>query len=227
MTLRRRLAVTLVALGAVPALCGVAMAAGVTLPFTGDGNTIAGCYSSGGALKVRTPSEPSCPSGYTKLQWNVTGPRGAEGPQGPAGPDGPQGPQGPAGPAGTSAALQIQSAHVLAPDEGFREIVGLSDLAAGSYLFYTTISNNIYQTSEGLFSADMECRIELNGVTVDLGSASSDGGAVVREYQTMADVVALTVPPASTVRVTCQLFVEGERTLATARVTALKIGSIN
>ena len=41
--------------------CGLALAAGVALPFTGDGNTIAGCYSAGGALKLRTASEPTCP----------------------------------------------------------------------------------------------------------------------------------------------------------------------
>jgi hypothetical protein len=36
-------------------LLKVAFAAGVavTLPFSGDGNTINGCYSSGGALKVK------------------------------------------------------------------------------------------------------------------------------------------------------------------------------
>jgi hypothetical protein len=39
---------------------GIAVAAGVTLPFSGDGNTINGCYSSGGALKVLTPSEQRC-----------------------------------------------------------------------------------------------------------------------------------------------------------------------
>ena len=88
MTLRRRFTAAAIVLGAVPAACGVAMAAGATLPFTGDGNTIAGCYASGGALKVRTKSEPTCPTGYSKLEWNVTGPEGPAGPQGPAGKDG-------------------------------------------------------------------------------------------------------------------------------------------
>jgi hypothetical protein len=59
---------------------GVAWAAGVTLPFSGDGNTINGCYSSGGALKLLTPSAPTCPSGYTPIQWNQTGPAGPRGP---------------------------------------------------------------------------------------------------------------------------------------------------
>jgi hypothetical protein len=223
MTLRRKLAVTAAAIAAVPAACGVAMAAGVALPYTGDGNTIAGCYSTGGALKLRTPNEPNCPSGYTKIQWNVTGPRGSAGADGQQGPQGPQGAQGPAGP---SAALQIQGAHVLVPNTD-QEIVGLSDLAAGSYLFHTTISNNVYVTSDSTFSADMDCKIQLNGANIDLGSSSGDGGTVIRRYETTADVVALTVPSGSTVSVTCRMFSDDERTLAAARVTALKISSIN
>jgi hypothetical protein len=56
----------------------------VSLPFSGDGNTINGCYSSGGALKVLTPSAPTCPSGYVPIHWNVTGPKGDTGATGPA-----------------------------------------------------------------------------------------------------------------------------------------------
>jgi hypothetical protein len=58
---------------------GVAWAAGVTLPFSGDRNTINGCYSSGGALKVLTPSSPTCPAGYIPIHWNQTGPQGPQG----------------------------------------------------------------------------------------------------------------------------------------------------
>ena len=75
----------------------VAVAAGVTLPFSGDGNTINGCYSSGGALKVLTTTQPSCPDSFSPIHWNVTGPQGPAGPQGPKGDTGPQGPQGPSG----------------------------------------------------------------------------------------------------------------------------------
>jgi hypothetical protein len=73
MSLPRRIgllavAVMLAAIGS--GLAIAAGAAGVTLPFTGDGNTVAGCYSSGGALKLRTPSEPTCPKGFTGIEWN-------------------------------------------------------------------------------------------------------------------------------------------------------------
>ncbi len=128
---------------------GIAAASGVTLPFSGDGNTIDGCYSSGGALKVLTPSEPTCPSGYTPIQWNQTGPQGPQGPtgspgpQGPTGPQGPQGdtgatgPAGPAGPAGTSDAYIASNngAVALSSDFSRRELTHV-DLPAGNYAVY-------------------------------------------------------------------------------------------
>jgi hypothetical protein len=79
---------------------GVALAAGVVLPFSGDGNTINGCYSSTGDLKLLTPGKPTCPKGSTPISWNVTGPPGAQGPQGPKGDQGAQGAQGAQGPKG-------------------------------------------------------------------------------------------------------------------------------
>ena len=95
---RRRLAAVTVLL-TVTAGTGIAAASGVvTLPFSGGGTTISGCYSPGGQLKVLTPGHATCPSGMTPISWNVTGP------QGPAGPQGPTGPQGPQGPAGVNAA---------------------------------------------------------------------------------------------------------------------------
>jgi hypothetical protein len=236
MTLRRKLAVTAATIAAIPAAGGVAMAAGVTLPFTGDGSTIAGCYATSGALKVRTPTVPDCPAGYSKIQWNVTGPKGPQGPIGPVGPtgadgkdgkDGAPGQQGPQGPAGASAAYQYQHEHVLEPGSAFTEIGGLSDIPAGSYIFSTTISNSVYVTSSDVFAADIECKIRLNGAPIDLASAGGGDGIIIRKYQSTADVVALTVPDASVVSVDCRIF-DGEiRTLPKMRVTALRIGSIN
>jgi len=65
-----------------------------------DGNTIHGCYESGGNVKV-VASLP-CPKGYPSLDWNQTGPQGPQGPQGEQGSQGPQGKQGPLGPAGSA-----------------------------------------------------------------------------------------------------------------------------
>lgn len=68
----------------------------------------------------------------------------------------------------------------------------------------------------------------LNGAKVDpASSASNSGGLVLPKYEPTTDVVALTVPNGSTFSVACTLFVpDDDRTLAVARVTALKIGSI-
>jgi hypothetical protein len=108
-----------------------AVAAGVSLPFSGDGNTINGCYSAGGALKVLTPTQPTCPAGYIPIQWNVTG---------PAGPQGPQGPQGPPGPKGDPGSTPTLSVHrVLGPEvtipagtvRGLTATCSGSDLATG------------------------------------------------------------------------------------------------
>jgi hypothetical protein len=101
----------LVILGAAAAFgaagASAAVAAGVMLPFSGDGNTINGCYSSGGALKVLTPAQPTCPEGFTPIHWNVTGPQGPQGPAGPQGNAGAVGPAGPAGPAGGVASVTL------------------------------------------------------------------------------------------------------------------------
>ena len=202
---------------------GAALAAGVTLPFTGDGNTIAGCYSSGGSLKVRTPAEPVCPKGYTPLDWAAKGQAGAAGPTGPTGP---AGAAGPAGPAGASQAYRIQSEHVVSSETSEQEIVGLSDLA-GSYVFYTTVRQAPYITEGGsFFSRDLQCSIRLNGNPVDLAPL------IVGRQLTVTDVVALTVPAGSKFTVGCVLrqgsgFGEDERSLAKARITALKVGSIS
>jgi hypothetical protein len=93
---------------AVCAAAGVAIADGVTLPFSGDGNTINGCYSNGGQLKVLTPTQSTCPPGMTAIQWNMTGPQGAQGDTGPQGPQGDTGAMGPQGPQGDTGAAGPQ-----------------------------------------------------------------------------------------------------------------------
>jgi hypothetical protein len=128
---------------------GIAVAAGVTLPFSGDGNTINGCYSGGGALKVLTPSAPTCPVGFTPITWNQTGPQGPQGPKGDTGPQGPagiQGPQGdtgaagPAGPAGSAGPAGTSDAFIASNngivgliDDGQRHELTHLDLPAGNY----------------------------------------------------------------------------------------------
>lgn len=135
MTARKRTAVLVCSLGAIIATGGVAVAAGVALPFSGDGNTINGCYSSGGALKVLTPGAPSCPAGYAPITWNRTGPIGPKGDKGDPGLPGIQGIQGVPGTNGTNgtngtdATSDVHQASN-GPDAGPLSI----SLPAGSYL---------------------------------------------------------------------------------------------
>lgn len=103
-----RLMAAAVALVTIGAGTGIAAAAGVvTLPFSGDGTTINGCYSPGGQLKVLTTKQTTCPGGMTPIHWNVTGPQGVQGPTGPQGLQGVQGPTGPQGVKGATGAQGI------------------------------------------------------------------------------------------------------------------------
>ena len=167
---------------AVTIATGIAAAAGVTLPFSGDGNTINGCYAAGGALKVLTPDAPSCPTGFTPITWNQTGPqgpRGATGPQGPVGPAGPPGPQGvpgsvgamgpagPPGPAGNSDAFQVTKAFAAVPNGNESTIADLNALPAGSYL----VSAKADIDSNGSNDANYDCELrngDANGSVFDV-----------------------------------------------------------
>jgi hypothetical protein len=81
MTRGRRTFIAVGSVAVVGVCCGIAFAA-VTLPFSGDGNTINGCYSDRGQVVLLTPSDPQCPKKYHSIQWNVTGPRGLPGTNG-------------------------------------------------------------------------------------------------------------------------------------------------
>lgn len=87
---------------------GVAGVAVAGIP--GSDGVIHGCYKNSGDNRlVVVDSEASCPSGYSSLNWNQTGPAGpagADGAPGAQGPAGEQGPQGEPGPAGESGATR-------------------------------------------------------------------------------------------------------------------------
>jgi hypothetical protein len=70
----------------------------------GSAPAIKACYqpSSGPSTLKRIASTVKCPSGYSSLTWNQTGPAGPQGPQGPRGATGPQGTTGPTGPTGAT-----------------------------------------------------------------------------------------------------------------------------
>jgi hypothetical protein len=231
MNLPRRTGLVAVGLMVAAIGSGLAIAADVTLPFSGDGNTIAGCYSTGGSLKVRTPAEPTCPKGYTPIEWNATGPQGAQGPQGPAGSQGPAGPQGPPGPAGVSTgptAYFNANTHVVESFVNWQQVGGLSGLPAGSYVFTTAVHDSPYNTANGTEMQDLWCQTLLNGQPTD-GLQRLDIGV----NQTGSDVWAATVPSGSSLIVRCVLtesnggFFEGDAALATAHVSALRVEALN
>lgn len=209
---------------------GAALASGA-LPFGINNTTVQGCYSSGGALKVLTPSEPTCPKGYLPIQWNVTGPQGSQGPagptgpQGPAGPVGPAGPMGPAGPGGSSAVIYTFGSHVLNFGES-RELATLSGLS-GNYQVFVTGSNTFYSTGTELFVHTMSCSVRLNGQPVELGSTIGSSFRVA-PHSTATDVFPITAPPNSTLSVSCTVDLFGDdRTLGAIRLSALKVNTIN
>ena len=116
----------------VAVFCGVALAAGVavTLPFSGnDGNTINGCYSPGGALKLRTPSNPTCSPGAIPITWSHRHP-GTQGIQGVKGDQGAKGDPGIQGIKGDQGDQEIQGVK---GDQGIQGLKvrpkGLPDLA--------------------------------------------------------------------------------------------------
>lgn len=126
---------------------GIAVAAGASLPFSGDGNTINGCYSKAGELKLLTPILPTCPVGSSPIQWNVTGPQGPAGPQGPKGDTGPQGPQGPAG----SGDVYVNYGHWAIPD-GQTDTVATVTLPTGLYTLDASVFAIIHDSSKDNFA---------------------------------------------------------------------------
>lgn len=121
----------------------VAAAAGVvTLPFSGDGNTINGCYSNGGQLKVLTANHTTCPAGMTPIHWNVTGPQGPQGLTGATGATGPQGATGATGPQGATGATGPQGPQGPKGDTGPAGINVAAGKACPSGQFVTGFTAN-------------------------------------------------------------------------------------
>jgi hypothetical protein len=225
MTVSRRIGFLAGGCIAAAVACGVALAA-VTLPFTGDGNTIAGCYSSGGAVKVRTPAEPVCPRGYAPLEWGVTGPQGAQGPQGP---QGSQGPAGPPGPAGSGHAYFAENARrITVETQGTEELVGLSELPAGTYMaWFTVYINDGFEGLEGGNTNFVRCVLAASGADVaDAMSVMDEESAGSFDRGALSGVAVATLPANGTLIVRCGKRL-GDPPLAHGRIAALRVGGLN
>lgn len=96
------------------AVVAVAVGGGVALATTSPSPAvISTCYHTsvkGATSLERIAPGASCPSGYTKLNWNVTGVQGPAGPAGATGATGPAGTMGATGPAGPAGATGIRGA---------------------------------------------------------------------------------------------------------------------
>ena len=144
-TLLRRYWQMLLAAGVLATLVGIVHA---SIP--DGGGVVHSCYqNNNGSLRV-VDSPASCKNNETPLAWSQTGPQGpqgAQGIQGPQGLSGPQGPQGPQGPSGASIGSDFYASynsHRIDEDDSNShqkdvEIVGVSDVAAGTYLINGTV----------------------------------------------------------------------------------------
>jgi hypothetical protein len=195
------------AIGAAVATGLVAVGGGVaaladTGGIPGADGVIHGCYLTT-TTSLRSfflvASGTSCPSGYTALAFNQTGPQGpqgvpgpkgdtgatgatgaagptgATGSQGPAGPPGATGPQGPAGPAGTSGlghAYTVTANGAGSVDSTDPLTVASLQLPAGNY----AVSGQAQISNHDGDPQVASCHIQLNGADVDYGQLDIDGG---------------------------------------------------
>lgn len=162
---------------------GIAVAAGATLPFSGDGNTINGCYTALGELKLLTPTHPSCKSGYTPIQWNATGPQG---PQGSAGPQGPQGPQGEQGPAGASD-VYVNYGFWAIPN-GQTDTVATVSLPPGLYTLNASVFAIVHDTSND--EIDAGCWFATSDTTKAAIHQHDPAGQEISGFYSKNDVLA-------------------------------------
>jgi hypothetical protein len=109
--------VGLAAAGAALASVGVVGGAVASADQAAGTAKIYACYSGTGAL-FHSTATATCPTGQTKISWNVVGPQGAKGAQGAIGPQGAVGPQGALGPQGTSGAQGATGAQGVAGPQG-------------------------------------------------------------------------------------------------------------
>jgi hypothetical protein len=210
---------------------GIAMAAGVTLPFSGDGNTINGCYnSSAGTLRVLTPTTPTCATGYVPITWNQTGPQGPAGSAGPQGPqgnpgtngsDGATGPAGPAGPAGPSDAyIASNNAPVGIIDDypNLHELTHL-DLPAGNYAL--TAKATVFDTGN---DGNYECFLTSPAGNLDESVVATASGAGDYAMATLQATVALST--AQTVTMACSSTQPGAEA-EFSKIVAVKVTNLH
>jgi Collagen triple helix repeat (20 copies) len=226
---RRRMLRRSVVLAVVAAV--LAAAAGVAYAQIPDGGgVIHGCYAkSGGALRVIDGSVTNCKSTETSLNWNQMGPQGPVGPQGPmgptgptgpAGPTGPQGPKGDTGPQGPAGANGVSHGYYATNtytvnDQGLHLVVGLSDLPAGTYAIFVTVTNENGDTAF--------CVLQKNNATFN------DGGKI-DEFVGTSYTGVVTTGGSDTIGAACESAagqVTSNSSEISGSITAIKLDALN
>ncbi len=221
------------------------------IPDSGTGE-ITACYLSSTTSTSLRPfylidaqAGGKCPSGFTAIAFNRTGPQGpqgiqgpkgdtrstgatgatgATGPQGPAGPAGATGPQGPIGPAGTSGLGHVYAVPASAIGAVSTEhplTVATLQLPAGNYVVsgQAEIENHDGDAQAG------SCHIQLNGADVDYGQViiQGDGDTSIVPVQTVVQLGS-----AATVTLVCVTF-DGYININsnTSQFIATQVGGVN
>jgi hypothetical protein len=152
------------------------------------------CYNTGanpsGALRViDTGLNATCSKNEKSLTWNQrgpTGPAGSSGTNGTPGAKGSTGSRGPTGPNGSDATVNgyaAKNTHVIdAADENHEQVlVGLSGLAVGDYMAWSTITNSSGDDAEcdlvGASSIEPYDPVTIReGETVGISGVTETGG---------------------------------------------------
>jgi len=178
-SVKRRAWVVLAVAGAIGGAAAIADAA-----IPDSSGIIRACYqNNNGSLRVvDTPT--TCKNNETALQWGQTGPQGPQGVIGPVGPQGSQGIQGPVGESPTDLYASYNDIDVTGDGPtSSNEIVGLSNLAPGTYLVNATIQ---VQELHCTFCGDPVVHCNFGGV---VGGLINDYTVVFGEHAYDAQVV--------------------------------------
>ncbi|PZS35398.1 MAG: hypothetical protein DLM61_01980 [Pseudonocardiales bacterium] len=217
-----------------------------TASIPGPGGVIHACYVTNGNLKNITLIDPStgtkCPTGYTALNFNQTGPQGPQGLQGPVGPQGltgaigpqglpgatgatgatgPAGAPGPAGPASASHAYVVSNAFSGLP--GSDETVASTAVPAGSY-----VVNGKTELNNGSVTGDQEgsCRLMVGAVQYDYTHVLLKEAIAAGDESPVPVQAAIVLDAPNTIAMICNVTADNSYAADTV-LTALAVGGVN
>lgn len=175
----------------------------------GTNGVIHGCYETKGTNHAMTvvDSSAQCPTGYTSLKWNQTGP------QGPAGPKGPQ------GTSGLSQAFSVASIDGLTlNDTSSTTVLSSPSVPAGSYVVNATVALDVAVITDGVTFA---CFVTGADGNASYGTITSDNSAT-----TIPLTAAVTLSAASTITVQCGTTGGTGQTIG-ENLTATEVNTLN